>query len=74
MKRKKSAEDEKIVPEAILTQARREAGVIAAVKTEKCNVCGSEVAPTSTEQLCWVCRRLKISAWRDSDLQAASPE
>ncbi len=40
----------------------------------KCVICGSPCAPTSTEGLCWVCRRLKISAWRDSDTQAASQE
>lgn len=74
MKRKNPVKDEKIVAESILSQARLEAGVSAPRKAEKCDVCGSEVAPTSTEQLCWVCRRLKISAWRDSDLQAAAPE
>ncbi|WP_031500171.1 hypothetical protein [Bryobacter aggregatus] len=36
----------------------------------KCVICASEVAPNSTEGLCWVCRRLKISAWADSDNQA----
>jgi len=41
----------------------------------KCTVCGSTCTPVSyapagyDEQLCWVCRRLKISAWRDSDVQ-----
>jgi len=40
----------------------------------KCVVCGEEVAPFSSEQLCWVCRRLKISAWRDSENQAAIQE
>lgn len=42
--------------------------------TGKCVVCGSEVAPFSKENLCWVCRRLKISAWRESDGQAAAQE
>jgi hypothetical protein len=32
-------------------------------------VCGGECAPNSTEGLCWVCRRLKLSAWRDTDTQ-----
>jgi hypothetical protein len=40
----------------------------------KCQVCGSDVAPGASEQLCWVCRRLKISAWRDSEQQAAVQE
>ncbi len=39
-----------------------------------CVVCGSEVAPFSDENLCWVCRRLKVSAWgenTDSQMFAA---
>jgi hypothetical protein len=38
-------------------------------RADKCTVCGAVCAPNSTEGLCWVCRRLKISAWRDSDQQ-----
>ena len=49
-----------------------------AAKTAKrvapCVVCGAEVAPFSTEDLCWVCRRLKISAWRDTENQASMQE
>ena len=40
----------------------------------KCVICAGEAAPTSTENLCWVCRRLKISAWRDSDPQMTVQE
>lgn len=40
----------------------------------KCEICGGDAAPTSTENLCWVCRRLKISAWRDSDQQISAQE
>lgn len=39
-----------------------------------CVICGSEVAPFSDENLCWVCRRLKVSAWgenTDSQMFAA---
>lgn len=43
-------------------------------KEKGCVVCGSEVAPFSEENLCWVCRRLKISAWRDTDSQATMQE
>lgn len=39
-----------------------------------CVVCGAEVAPFSSENLCWVCRRLKISAWREIDSQAMMQE
>ena len=45
-----------------------------AKKTARCTVCGAEVAPFSTENLCWVCRRLKISAWRDNDSQLSAQE
>lgn len=34
-------------------------------KTFACSVCGSQGATEQSEGLCWVCRRLKISAWRD---------
>lgn len=40
----------------------------------RCVICGSESAPNSTESLCWVCRRLKISAWRESDQQMSAQE
>jgi hypothetical protein len=43
-------------------------------KTPRCVICGNDVAPFSIEELCWVCRRLKISAWRDSDNQASIQE
>jgi len=45
-----------------------------AKKVAHCVVCGGEVAPFSTEELCWVCRRLKISAWRDVESQSAMQE
>lgn len=43
-------------------------------KTARCVICGNDVAQFSTEELCWVCRRLKISAWRDADNQTAAQE
>jgi hypothetical protein len=36
-------------------------------KTFKCRVCGADGATEQSEMLCWVCRRLKISAWREAD-------
>jgi hypothetical protein len=44
------------------------------VTVTRCTICGSDAAPNSTESLCWVCRRLKISAWRDSDQQVSAQE
>ncbi|HEY3443939.1 MAG TPA: hypothetical protein VGK29_24505 [Paludibaculum sp.] len=46
----------------------------AAKRAAPCVVCGADVAPFSTEELCWVCRRLKISAWRDTENQSAMQE
>jgi hypothetical protein len=40
---------------------------------KRCAVCGAMSSPQVTpqnpieEDLCWVCRRLKISAWRESE-------
>jgi hypothetical protein len=44
------------------------------LRREKCVVCGEPASPNSKESLCWVCRRLKISAWSDSDNQAPVQE
>ena len=32
-----------------------------------CRVCGTSGATERSDGLCWVCRRLKISAWRSAD-------
>jgi hypothetical protein len=40
----------------------------------RCEVCGADANPHASEQLCWVCRRLKISAWRDVEQQAPVQE
>jgi hypothetical protein len=45
-----------------------------AASKQKCRVCNSPVATNSREGLCWVCRRLKISAWADADNQAPLQE
>lgn len=36
-------------------------------KTVKCVVCGQVTSGQPGDELCWICRRLKISAWRDAD-------
>ena len=38
-----------------------------------CLVCGSRGTVRKEDQLCWVCRRLKISAWRDVE-KLGAPE
>ncbi len=43
-------------------------------KTHRCRVCGAEGATEQSEMLCWVCRRLKISAWREIEQQMPMSE
>ncbi len=74
MRRKQSPATERIVPQEILENARRSIQVDKLGRQSKCVVCGSPCAPTSTEGLCWVCRRLKISAWHESDQQMSAQE
>jgi hypothetical protein len=50
-------------------RTRAKKSVAAPPKPRPCVVCGGDVAPLSNEELCWVCRRLKISAWRENDNQ-----
>jgi hypothetical protein len=65
---------ETIVPEVLLEQARLAIESDRFKKLRRCVVCASECAPNSSEGLCWVCRRLKLSAWRDSDTQIPAQE
>ncbi|MCP5110167.1 MAG: hypothetical protein GY953_04965 [bacterium] len=71
MKRKRPQQDEPLISRAILEGAKRAVTTDMAKPAPRCVVCQSECAPTSKEELCWVCRRLKISAWRDSDQMPA---
>jgi hypothetical protein len=58
-----------VIPQALIEEAKRAIESDRMKQPARCNVCGDECAPNSTEGLCWVCRRLKLSAWRDSDTQ-----
>lgn len=73
MKRKTAVHDP-VVPKELLDQARKAVQADRLPRRAACVVCGSECAPNSTEDLCWVCRRLKISAWRDTELQMPAQE
>jgi hypothetical protein len=79
MKKKNQPVSESIVPEAILEMAKKSVQGDRPVHAAKhCGVCGSSYSPMSgpqqPEELCWVCRRLKISAWRDTDQQMSAQE
>jgi len=71
MRRKTLPRPEPVIDPALIEQAKRAVLSDRIQRVEKCTVCGAPCAPNSAEDLCWVCRRLKISAWRDSDQQIA---
>ena len=61
---------EPVVPAEMLEQAKRAISPDRLKKVTKCSVCNAETAVlAASEPLCWVCRRLKISAWRDVEQQ-----
>jgi hypothetical protein len=70
----KPIEEPVVIDKEILRKAKLAVQSDRPTTVEKCVICGSEAAPTSNENLCWVCRRLKISAWRDSDQQMTAQE
>jgi hypothetical protein len=78
MKRKPQPKSEPVVPSEILASAK--ASIVADKVADKakaptrCVVCGSPGSPSVHDDLCWVCRRLKISAWRDIEQQAPMQE
>ena len=63
-----------IVPAAIIEEARKAIEADRIKRPAACVVCGGECSGNVTEGLCWVCRRLKLSAWRDSDSQMSAQE
>jgi hypothetical protein len=74
MKRKAPIKTEPVVPAEILEQAKRAISPDRLTKPAKCSVCGGETSASASEPLCWVCRRLKISAWREIDQQMPAQE
>ena len=74
MKRKPQAKTEPVISPEIMENAKRSITAERVRPASKCVVCSGETAPGGTEQLCWVCRRLKISAWRDVEQQIPAQE
>jgi hypothetical protein len=78
MKKKLIAEP--IISPQILEMAKKAVDAERPVPSKPCAVCGASCTPLTgpvtadDESLCWVCRRLKISAWRDSDHQMSAQE
>ena len=67
-------QEQPVVSKELLERAKKAIESDKLHRSTKCVVCGSDAASNSTEGLCWVCRRLKISAWRDSDIQMGAQE
>ena len=75
MKRKAPMRQERPVPPEMLERARRAISEDRLKLSAKCSVCGAETSCLADDEpLCWVCRRLKISAWRDNEQPAPPPE
>jgi hypothetical protein len=70
MRKKPTPVQEPVIAPEILELAKRTSTSTDKLRrASKCTVCGADSSTTLNDQLCWVCRRLKISAWRDSDIQ-----
>ena len=74
MKRKPAVPEPVVVDSEILEKAKEALKLDQVKPVARCVICNSESAPNSTERLCWVCRRLKISAWRESEQQISAQE
>lgn len=78
MKKKRSPEA--IISPEILAMAKNSVEPERTPATKRCAVCGGATVPLTgpqnadEDELCWVCRRLKISAWRESEQQASAQE
>ena len=70
----KDLKTDTVVDPEVLKSARE--GVFRPIppKTFPCRVCGEEGATERSDRLCWVCRRLKVSAWRDIERQVLLSE
>jgi hypothetical protein len=65
----KPVPEERVVDPRVLESAKKSVFEPTPAKTFPCSVCGSDGATEQSEGLCWVCRRLKISAWREVEQQ-----
>lgn len=79
MKKKPTAQP--IISPEILEMAKKSVEAERpATAAKRCAVCGASCSSFTAphvpedEDLCWVCRRLKISAWRESDQQMSAQE
>jgi hypothetical protein len=79
MRRKAQPRPEPVIPPEILEQAKQAISTDRPAnarlkKTVRCSVCGADTTSVASEPLCWVCRRLKVSAWREIEQQMPAQE
>jgi hypothetical protein len=74
MRRKPLPNPEPVVAAEILEQAKQSISTDRLKKAAKCSVCGAESSGAGDEPLCWVCRRLKVSAWHETEQQMPAQE
>ena len=60
---------DRVIDPELLESARKTVFQPKPPRTFACRVCGSDGATEQSDSLCWVCRRLKISAWREIEQQ-----
>jgi hypothetical protein len=73
--RRKQPKPDTVVPPEVLEQAKEPFSADHLKKQPvKCSVCGAEALSGSGEPLCWVCRRLKFSAWHEIEQQMPAQE
>jgi hypothetical protein len=74
MRRKLQPKPEPVISPEILEQAKQSISTDRLKKSIRCSVCGADTTSVASEPLCWVCRRLKISAWREIEQQMPAQE
>jgi hypothetical protein len=74
MRRKLQPRPDPVIPPEILEQAKQSISTDRLKKTIRCSVCGADTTSVASEPLCWVCRRLKVSAWREIEQQMPAQE
>lgn len=72
--RPKNAGTELIIDPKVLNLAREGIFLPTPPVTFPCKVCAEDGATEQSDGLCWVCRRLKISAWREIEQQVPLSE
>lgn len=66
-KSKPDSDDASVVDPQLLEAAWDYVFEAKPVKRFPCRICNEPGATDGSDGLCWVCRRLKISAWREAE-------